>query len=393
MAERPDRVYGLLDRLWAPSLAKAEAELSDLQAVVRREGGDFELAAWDWWFYAEKLRRDQFDFDEQAVKPYLQLESVQQAAFDVARELFGIAFEERTDVPVYHPDVRAYAVLDADGSHLGLFYVDYFTRPSKDGGAWMGNFREQWKEDSRDVRPIVYNVCNFSRPPAGQPALLGLDEARTLFHEFGHALHGLLADGTYRSLSGTNVPRDFVELPSQMMENWAFAPEVLPTYARHHESGEVIPDDLIEKLENAKRFNQGFAMAEYLAASILDMRWHTLRDPREKDPLRFEAGIMQAIGMIPEIASRYRTPYFAHIFSGGYSAGYYSYVWAEVLDADGFEAFKQRGLFDADLALSYRKNILEAGGSEPPMALYERFRGAEPSIDPLLARRGLDTGE
>ncbi len=393
MAERPDRVYELLDKLWTPSLARAKAERAELQAMLEREGGDFELAAWDWWFYAEKLRRARFDFDEQAVKPYLQLESVLRAAFDVARELFGITFEERADVPVYHPDVRAFEVVDADGTHLGLFYVDYFTRPSKEGGAWMGNFRQQWKEGGRDIRPIVYNVCNFSKPPAGQPALLGLDEAQTLFHEFGHALHGLLADGTYQSLSGTNVPSDFVELPSQMMENWAFAPEVLPTYARHYESGEVIPDDLIEKLDNAKRFNQGFITAEYLAASILDMRWHTLHDARERDPLRFEAGVMQAIGMIPEISSRYRTPYFAHIFSGEYSAGYYSYVWAEVLDADGFEAFKQKGLFDADLALSYRKNILEAGGSEPPMVLYKRFRGAEPSIEPLLARRGLDARE
>lgn len=393
MAERPDRVTALLDKLWRPSLARAKAERAELQAMLKGEGGDFELAGWDWWFYAERLRRAKFDFDEQAVKPYLQLKNVLQAAFDVAHKLFGVAFEARTGVPVYHPDVRAYEVVDADGAHLGLFYVDYFTRQSKEGGAWMDSYREQWKEGGREVRPIVYNVCNFSKPSAGQPALLSLDEARTLFHEFGHALHGLLADGTYESLSGTNVPGDFVELPSQMMENWAFAPEVLPTYARHHESGELIPDDLIEKLQRARRFNQGFLTAEYLAASILDMRWHTLRDARERDPLTFETGVMQAIGMIPEISSRYRTPYFAHIFSGGYSAGYYSYVWAEVLDADGFEAFKQRGLFDADLALSYRKNILEAGGSEPPMELYKRFRGAEPSIEPLLARRGLDTTE
>ncbi len=307
---------------------------------------------------------------------------------DVERD---VTFEVRTDVPVYHPDVQTYEVKDADGTHLGLFYVDYFTRQSKEGGAWMGNFREQWKEGGKDIRPIIYNVCNFSKPSTGQPALLGLDEARTLFHEFGHALHGLLADGTYESLSGTNVAGDFVELPSQMMENWAFAPEVLPTYARHHESGEPIPEDLIEKLQKAAKFNQGFNTAEYLAASILDMRWHTLRDDGERDPVAFETGVMQEIGMIPEISSRYRTPYFAHIFSGGYSAGYYNYVWAEVLDADGFEVFKQKGLFDPDLALSYRKNILEAGGSEPPMDLYKRFRGAEPSIEPLLVRRGLDT--
>jgi peptidyl-dipeptidase Dcp len=390
MAERPERVFELLDKLWKPALAKAKRERSELQALVEAEGGDFELQSWDWWFYAEKLREAKYDFDEQAVKPYLELDSVRQAAFDVAHKLFGISFEARDDVPVYHPDVEAYEVKDADGSHLALYYVDYFARESKRGGAWMNNYREQWKEDGRDIRPIVSNVCNFSKPSPGQPALLSLDEASTLFHEFGHAIHGILANGSYDSLSGTNVPRDFVELPSQMMENWAFAPEVLPSYARHYETGEPIPDELVAKLQKVKQFNQGFATTEYLAASILDMKWHTLKDAAEKAALDFEDEVTKQIGLIPEVVTRYRTPYFRHIFSGGYAAGYYSYIWAEVLDADGFEAFKQAGLFDPELARSYRENILEAGGTEPPMDLYKRFRGAEPSIDPLLKKRGLE---
>jgi peptidyl-dipeptidase Dcp len=314
---------------------------------------------------------------------------VRAAAFDVAHRLWGIRFIPRDDVPVYHPDVAAFEVLDRDGSLLGLYYTDYFARGSKQGGAWMENYRQQWRDGDREVRPIVVNVCNFSKPPAGQPALLGLDEASTLFHEFGHALHGLLADGRYASLSGTNVARDFVELPSQMMENWAFAPEVLPTYAVHVETGEPIPAELVAKLQRAKRFNQGFETTEYLAASILDMAWHTLTEPTERDALAFEADVVARMGLIPEIMPRYRTGYFAHIFGGEYSAGYYSYVWAEVLDADGFEAFTKAGLFDPELAQAFRENILAAGASEEPMVLYERFRGAPPDISALLERRGL----
>jgi peptidyl-dipeptidase Dcp len=389
MAEEPERVFEFLEQLWKPALAKAKRERAEMQALVEAEGGDFELQSWDWWYYAEKLRQAKYDFDEEAVKPFLELESVRQAAFDVANRLFGITFEPRTDVPVYHSDVKTWEVKDTDGSHLALYYTDYFTRESKRGGAWMGNLREQWKENGRDVRPIVYNVCNFSKPSPGQPALLGLDEAQTLFHEFGHALHGMLADRTYVTLTGTNVPRDFVELPSQMMENWAFAPEVLPTYARHYETGEPIPQKLIEKLQQVKQFNQGFATTEYLAASMLDMMWHTLEDGRERDTQAFEKEVVEQIGLIPEVVSRYRSTYFSHIFAGGYASGYYSYIWAEVLDADGFAAFRQAGLFDSDLARSYRENILEAGGTEPPMELYKRFRGSEPSIEPLLERRGL----
>jgi peptidyl-dipeptidase Dcp len=390
MAETPQRVYELLDKLWKPALASAKAERDALQAMVAKEGGDFQLAPWDWWFYSEKVRKAKYDFDEQTVKPYLELERVLQAAFDVAGKLWGVTFEPRDDVPVYHGDVRAYEVKDGDGSHLALFYVDFFTRESKRGGAWMNNYREQWKDSGRDIRPIVVNVCNYSKPAAGEPALLSLDEAKTLFHEFGHALHGMLARGTYASLSGTNVPRDFVEFPSQMLENWALAPEVLPTYARHHETGEPIPRQLVDKLQRAKKFNQGFATTEYLAASLLDMDWHTLRDKTPRDPMAFEAGVAERIGLIPQIVFRYRTPYFAHIFAGGYSSGYYSYVWAEVLDADAFELFKEKGLFDQTLARSFRENVLEAGGTQRPLELYKRFRGCEPKIEPLLERRGLN---
>lgn len=389
MAERPASVNDLLAKLWSPALARAKAEKKELQDLANQLGDEVEIAMWDWWYYTEKLRAAKYDFDEEAVKPYLELETVRQAAFDTASKLWGLSFEAVSDIQVYHPDVLAFDVKDEDGSHLGLFFVDYFARESKRGGAWMENLRQQWRQNGQEIRPIVVNVCNFSKPSEGQPALLGLDEASTLFHEFGHALHGLLADGTFAGLSGTNVAWDFVELPSQMMENWAFSAEVLPTYARHYETGEPIPDELVEKLQLAKQFNQGFITTEYLAACILDMAWHTRTEATELDTESFENETMQSFGLIPEIVSRYRSPYFAHIFSGQYSAAYYSYVWAEVLDADGFEAFKQVGLFDKDLAASYRKHILEAGSSEPPMELYKKFRGAEPSIEPLLAKRGL----
>ena len=389
MAETPERVRELLDKLWPPALAKATAERAELQALAESLGDDIKIEMWDWWYYSEKLRAAKYDFDEEAVKPYLELSKVRQAALDVAGELWGLTFVQREDLPGYHPDVMVFEVLDADGSHIGLYYVDYFARESKRGGAWMEDVRRQWKADGNDIRPIVTNVCNFSKPSEGQAALLSLDEGATLFHEFGHALHGLLSDVTYASLSGTSVAQDFVELPSQMMENWAFDPAVLPTYARHFETGEPIPEALIEKLQKAKQFNQGFETTEYLAASILDMDWHTLGEAAEQDAEAFEAASMNRIGIIPEIAPRYRSPYFGHIFSGGYSAGYYSYVWAEVLDADGFEAFKEAGVFNPELARSYRENILSAGDSEAPMVLYERFRGAAPSIDALVARRGL----
>jgi peptidyl-dipeptidase Dcp len=384
MAERPQRVNELLDKLWTPALARAKAEKAEL-----RELAGHEIAMWDWWYYAEKLRAVKYDFDNASVKPYLQLDKVRQAAFDVAGKLWGISFEKQDDIPVYHEDVEAYEVKDADGAHLGLFYVDYFARDSKRDGAWMESYRQQWQQDGQEVRPILVNVCNFTKAQEGQPNLISPDQASTLFHEFGHGLHGLLADGHYASLSGTNVARDFVELPSQIMENWAFAPEVLQDYARHYQTGEVIPEELVKKLEQASHFNQGFATTEYLAASILDMAWHSQTDTNKQDAVAFEDAVMQRIGMIPEIVSRYRTGYFRHIFSGEYSAGYYSYIWAEVLDADGFQAFEKAGLFDQETASSFRKNILAAGASDLPMELYKRFRGAEPGIEPLLKKRGL----
>jgi peptidyl-dipeptidase Dcp len=389
MAETPDNVNDLLAKLWAPALVRAKSEAAEAQQLINDEGGDFDFAAWDWWYYAEKIRRRKYDFDAETLKPYFVLDNVRAGVFDVANRLFGITFERRTDVPVYHEDVEAYEVRDADGTLLALYYVDYFTRPSKRGGAWMNNFREQSKENGEQIRPIISNVANFTKPGGDQPALLTLDETRTLFHEFGHALHGMLADSTYESLSGTNVRRDFVELPSQMMENWAMDPGVLKSYAKHFETGEPIPDELIEKLQAADKFNQGFATTEYLAASILDMDWHSITGEMEPDSPEFEAATVGRIGLIPEVVSRYRSTYFSHIFAGGYAAGYYSYIWAEVLDADAFEAFEEKGIFDQELARSYRENLLERGGSEPPMALYLRFRGAEPTIEPLLERRGL----
>ena len=389
MAENPENVSELLDRLWTPALARAKSEAAEAQQLIDEEGGDFDFAAWDWWYYAEKIRKKKYDFDAETLKPYFVMDNVRAGVFDVANRLFGITFERRTDVPVYHEDVEAYEVKDADGTLLALYYVDYFTRSSKRGGAWKTNFRKQRKEGGEDIRPIIVNVANFTKPGGDQPALLTLDETRTLFHEFGHALHGLVSDSTYESLSGTSVRRDFVELPSQMMENWAMDPGVLKSYAKHFETGEAIPDELIAKLQAADKFNQGFATTEYLTASILDLDWHSMTGEMEPESPEFEAATMKRIGLIPEIASRYRSTYFSHIFAGGYAAGDYSYIWAEVLDADAFEAFKEKGIFDQELARSYRENLLEKGGSEPPMELYLRFRGAEPRIEPLLERRGL----
>ncbi len=388
MAETPERVFDLLERVWVPALAGPRMKPHELQAMIDAEGGGFELEPWDWWYYADKVRTEKYDFDEASVKPYFELNNVLAGTLDVATRLFGITFEERTDLPVYQEDVQVFEVKDTDGSHLALLYTDYFARTSKRGGAWMNTYREQSKIDGRDIRPLVANHANFSKPVGDDPALLTLDEVKTLFHEFGHALHGILADGTYESLSGTNVYWDFVELPSQMMENWAMHPDVLPTYAKHWETGEPIPQEMIDKLEASSRFNQGFSTTEYVAASLLDMEWHTLTKAEKKDSLAFEARVMDDIGMIPSIITRYRTPYFSHVWGGGYASGYYSYLWAEVLDADAFEYFKEKGIFDRDLARSYRENILEPGGSEHPMDLYLRFRGQKPSVKALLERRG-----
>ncbi|HEU4364200.1 MAG TPA: M3 family metallopeptidase [Candidatus Krumholzibacteria bacterium] len=337
------------------------------------------------------MKKQRYEFDDAVLRPYFVLDNVRKGAFETATRLFGITFEERFDLPKYHEEVRTFEVKDADGSLLAIYYVDYHPRAGKRNGAWMSEYRQQKREAGKRVVPIIVNVSNVSRATADEPALLSLDEVATLFHEFGHALHGMLSDVTYGSLAGTNVARDFVEMPSQVIENWATEPEVLKTYARHYQTGAAIPDDLLAKMSNAKLFNQGFTTVEYLAASYLDMDWHTLQDEAPADVIAFETQRLNAIGLIPEIVPRYRSTYFRHIFAGGYSAGYYSYIWAEVVDADAFQAFKEAGLFDRKTADKFRKYILAAGGTDEPMTLYKKFRGREPEIAPLLERRGLNT--
>ncbi|MBT3625666.1 MAG: M3 family metallopeptidase [Gammaproteobacteria bacterium] len=385
MAKTPEAVKGLLDRVWTPCQDKVAKEAQDLQSRIQEDGGNFELQPWDWWYYTEKIRQERFDLDEEAVKPYFKLENVRDGAFEVAHKLYGIKFEQ-VDVPVYHPDVVAYEVTDADGSTIGIFLFDFFMRPSKQGGAWMSEFRGQSNLDE-PVRPVIVNCCNF---PKADPCLLGMDEVRTLFHEFGHGLHGLLSKVRYPRLSGTNVKQDFVELPSQIMEHWALEPEVLKSYAIHHETGEPIPDELIKKLKSAQTFNQGFATTEYLAACYLDLAWHQQEGRAPEDVDGFERQAMDNIHKIKMVDPRYRSAYFRHVFEGEhYSAGYYVYIWAEVLDADGFEAFREKGIFDQETARSFRSNILEKGASVPPMELYRKFRGREPDVEPLLKNRGL----
>lgn len=387
MARTPDAVSAFLKRLWEPSLARAKGEAAEMQAIIDREGGKFKLASWDWWFYAEKLRQQKYALDDAALRPYFKLENVRQGIFTLCNKLYGLTFVERRDIPVYNPEVQVFEVRDAGGSYLGALYMDFHPRPGKRGGAWSGSFRRESYEKGRRVAPLATITCNFTRSTADAPSLLSVDEVNTFFHEFGHSLATLLSDGTHR---GRTVPRDAVELPSQIMENWALEPELLTTYARHYKTGAVIPKDLVDKLRNSTLFNQGFASVEYLAASILDMSWHSLTAPRpDLNADQFESQSMAAIGLIPEIVPRYRSTYFNHIFNGGYSAGYYVYIWAEQLDADAFEAFKEKGLFDKATALSFRKNVLEKYGALDLMTQYIAFRGAAPSIEPLLRRRGL----
>ncbi len=388
MAPDPESVDKLLKQLWTPALKVAKKEAAALQALIDAEGGKFKLQPWDWWFYAEKQRKAEFDLDEKELRPYFKLDNVLKGAFDVAHKLYGLSFTELKDIPVYHPDVRVFEVKEADGSHLGVLYTDYFPRASKRGGAWCGGFRDQSYKNGKRVAPLVTNTGNFSMPSGDKPALLSLDEVLTLFHEFGHGLHFLLADAKYQG-SANAIRTDFVELPSQIMENWALEPEVLKLYAHHYETGKLIPDALVAKLEKSRYFNQGFETVEYLAASFLDMDWHLIKAKQELDAKAFETASLAKIGLIPEIVSRYRSPYFRHVFAGNfYAAGYYSYIWAAVLDADAFEAFKEKGLFDQETAKAFRK-LLSTGGAEDPMVLYKTFRGAEPSIEPLLKRRGL----
>lgn len=384
MAKTPQTVMDFLGNLWQYALPKAKAEAAELQKLMDKEGKGQKLEAWDWWYYTEKLRKEKYNLEEDEIKPYFKLENVREGAFAVANKLYGITLTKKEGVPVYHPDVEVFEVKDADGSQLGIFYVDYFPRPGKSGGAWMSNYREQ----QGDIRPLVCNVASFTKPVGDTPSLLTLDEVETLFHEFGHGLHGLLTKCQYKGTSGTNVVRDFVELPSQINEHWATEPEVLKMYAKHYQTGEVIPDELIEKILRQKTFNQGFITTELMAAAILDMNLHNLTDMQGFDVENFEKEAMDSLGLIPEIAPRYRTTYFNHII-GGYAAGYYSYLWANVLDNDAFEAFKEHGIFDKQTADAFRHNVLEKGDSDDPMTLYKNFRGAEPQLDPMLKNRGM----
>lgn len=387
MAGTPAVVDSFLSRLWTPALARAKGEAAEMQAIIDREGGTFKLASWDWWYYAEKLRQEKYALDDAALRPYFKLENVRQGIFTLCARLYGLEFVERHDISVYNPEVQVFEVREGDGRHVGMLYMDFFPRPGKRGGAWSGAFRREYYAGGKRVAPLSTITCNFTRPTADAPSLLSVDEVQTFFHEFGHSLATLLANGNYRDRF---VPRDGVELPSQIMENWALEPELLTTYATHYQTGAVMPAGLVEKIRASKLFNQGFATVEYLAASILDMAWHEMRESRpELDVDQFEARSMAGINLIQEIVPRYRSTYFNHIFSGGYSAGYYVYIWAEQLDADAFEAFKEKGLFDKATARSFRQNILEKYGALDLMTQYKVFRGAEPKIEPLLKRRGL----
>ncbi|REA58901.1 peptidase M3 [Dyadobacter luteus] len=391
MAKNPQRVYELLDQLWEAALPIAKREQSEMEVLMNSEGGNSTLQAWDWFYYADKVRKAKYNYDSEALKPYFKLENVRDGIFAVAQKLYGITFSAITDIPAYHEDVVGYEVKEGDGSHTGVLYLDYFTRKSKRGGAWMTSYRRQSSQDGQRISPVISIVCNFPKPVDSQPVLLTPDEVETFFHEFGHALHGLLSNVTYESQAGTAVPRDFVELPSQIMEHWAFEPDALKLYAKHFQSGEIIPAELVTKMKEASKFNQGFGTVEYLAASLLDMSYHTLKSGETVQPDVFEKEQMEKIGLISQIAPRYRSTYFQHIFSGGYSAGYYSYIWSEVLDSDGFAAFLEKGnIFDQETATSFRKNILEKGDTEDPMTLYKAFRGREPEVSYLLKNRGLD---
>ena len=399
MAGNPETVDTFLAGIIAPAVNKAKEEIVDMQEIM-----DADIAAgllpegtkiepWDWAYYTEKVRMAKYALDEEQTKPYFQMENVRQGVFDLTTKLWGLQYEKLENIPTYHADVEGFKVMDADGSLIGVILTDYFPRSTKRGGAWMNNFVNQEIVDGVDIRPVIVNVGNFAKPVDGKPSLLTLDQVETLFHEYGHALHGLLSQCTYKSVAGTSVARDFVELPSQIMENWAFQPEVLATYARHYETGEIIPAELVAKVEAAGNFNQGFMTTELAAAAILDLKWHMLSvipsAAEESFVESFEAAACAEMGLIDEIIPRYRTTYFAHIFSGGYSAGYYSYLWAEVLDKDAFELFMEKGIFDSETAMSFRSNILEKGGSDEPMDLYRRFRGADPDPAALARARGL----
>ena len=395
MAGTPEAVDTFLAGIMAPAVKKAQEEIVDMQVIMDQDikagllPAGSKIEPWDWAYYTEKVRKAKYALDEEQTKPYFQMENVRQGVFDLTTKLWGLQYEKLENIPTYHADVEGFKVTDADGSYIGVILTDYFPRSTKRGGAWMNNFVNQEVVNGQEIRPVIVNVGNFAKPVDGKPSLLTLDQVETLFHEYGHALHGLLSQCTYKSVAGTSVARDFVELPSQIMENWAFQPEVLEGYARHYETGEVIPAELVEKITAAGTFNQGFMTTELAAASILDLKWHMLESVEGVDPMAFEAQACAEMGLIDQIIPRYRSTYFAHIFSGGYSAGYYSYLWAEVLDKDAFELFMEKGIFDKETATSFRQNVLEKGGSDEPMDLYRRFRGADPDPAALTRARGL----
>jgi peptidyl-dipeptidase Dcp len=385
MAKIPENVFTLLDNLWEKSIPVAKNEVKEMQGIINREGGRFMLEPSDWWYYAEKLRKQKYDLNDEELRPYFKLENVREGVFTVANKLFGITFTPLSNIPFPHPEALAFEVKESDGSHLGVLYMDFYPRTSKQQGAWCGEYRSHHIADGKSIAPIVTVVCNFTKPTGDMPSLLSLEEVTTLYHEFGHALDALFNKSTYNQ---TSIAWDFVELPSQLMEHWATEPEVLNLYAKNYLTGEIIPSKLVEKIKNSKYFNQGFETVEYLAASLLDMSFHTLEAPAIIDVQSFEKEYFDKINLIPEIISRYRSTYFLHI-AGGYDSGYYSYIWAGVLDNDAFEAFKEKGLFDNSVATSYRKNILEKNGTMDAMEMYVNFRGREPEIEPLLKNRGL----
>jgi len=390
MAKTPKAVYDLLKTVWTPAVAKAKEETAELQKLMDFQGKGEKLEPWDWWYYSERLRKAKYNLEEEALRPYFKLENVRQGVFGLATKLYGLKFKKLSDMPVYNPDVEVFEVSDVDGSLIGILYTDYFPRAGKRAGAWMNNITDQYKKDGMNHRPVICNIGNFTKPTSTKPSLLNMDEVETMFHEFGHAIHGLLTQCTYPSLSGTNVARDFVEMPSQVMENWCWEPEVMKTYAMHYKTGEIMPKELMAKIQQAGTFNQGFINTELIAASILDMDYHSVKDTAEINVNAFEKASLDKIGMIPQIIVRYRSSYFNHIFSGDYYAGYYSYTWAAVLDADAFKAFKETGdVFNQKVATSFRKNILEKGDTDDPMKLYINFRGATPNPDALLKKLGL----
>ena len=388
MAKTTLNVNKLLDTVWNPGIEKAKGEVEAMQEIILEEGGNFKLEAWDWWHYSEKLRQEKFDFKEEEVKPYFSEDKVLKGAFEVAEKLFEITFTERDDLPKYREDIRTFVVEDFNNQVIGIFYTDFTQRPNKGGGAWMNTFRSQSKFEGKTI-PIVINVCNFPPKNVDGVSLLSFEQVETLFHEFGHGLHGLLSDVNYPSLSGTAVTRDYVEFPSQMMENWAREPEVIKTFAKHYITGETIPDELLAKISEAGTFNEGFETSEYVAAAHLDMAFHMEKDSIE-DIDAFEDETLKNLGLIPEIESRYRSTYFGHIFAGGYSSGYYSYLWTEVLEADAFEAFKQNGLYHKETADKLKKYVYSSGNTKDLMEQYVKFRGKEPDIQPLLEKRGLN---